>query len=243
MTPSRLPHVNPWVRLLGLLVAIVVAALFLKVLPPLVVLALFVGGVVYVNHVLTVAPKRGRGPGTAEALGFRVVPAERVGLSGFPFALLHRPGATTLDVMVGTWRGTEVRIFDVETVSAAPVEGLDGTRRFSAAIALVPNEVPHIVVEPQWFLTPVDERPDLPVVDAPAALADAFEVRSADPACAVGFLDEPVTEWLLSREERTAFEVCGRAALIYEPWAPAKERDLLLETVRGFLEAVDVRGE
>lgn len=234
---------NPWVRLLGLLVAIVVAALFLKVLPPLVVLALFVGGVVYANHVLTVAPKRGRGPGTAEALGLRVVPTEQAGLSGYPFALLHRPGAATLDVMAGIWRGSEVRVFDVETVSTAPVEGLDGTRRFSAAIAPVRDEVPHVVVEPLGFLTPADERPNLPVVDAPAALAKAFDVRSDDPAFAVGFLDERVTDWLLSREERTGFEVYGQAALVYEPWAPAKERDLLLEAVRGFLAAVDARGE
>jgi hypothetical protein len=235
--------VNPWIRLLGLLVAIVVAALFLRVLPPLVVLALFVGGVVYANHVLTVVPKREGSRGTAEALGLRPVPAEQEGLSGYPFALLQRPGAATSQVMAGPWRGIEVRLFDLETVVESAVEGDDGRRRFSAAIAPLPFESPHVVVEPLGFLTPADQRPALPVVpDLPPSFSAAFDARSEVPAFATELLGSSVRDWLVSREERTAFETFGRAVLVYEPWTPVKERDLLLETVLGFLDAIDARG-
>jgi len=236
--------VNPWIRLLGLLVAIVAAALFLKVLPPLVVLAIFVGGVAYANHVLTVVPRRDRARGTAELLGLRAVPAEQAGLSAFPFALLQRPGASTRDVMVGPWRGVEVRIFDVETAAAAPFAAGGDARRFSGAIAPLPFEAPHVAVEPQGFLTPPDERPNVPVVPgAPEPVARAFDVRSADPAFAEGLLDERLTDWLRSREESTGFETYGRAVLVYERWVPARERDVLLEALRGFLDAVGAQGE
>ena len=234
---------NPWIRLLGLLAAIVVAALFLRVLPPLVVLALFVAGVAYANHVLTVVPKRERSRGTAEALGLRPVPAEEAGLSGYPFALLHRPGAATSEVMAGPWRGSEIRLFDLETVVANPIEGDDDRRRFSGAIAPLPFQSAHVVVEPHGFLTPGDQRPDLPAVTSlPPRLASSFDARSADPGFAAGLLDARVVDWLASREERTAFETYGQAVLVYEPWAPAKDRDLLLEAVQGLLDAIEARG-
>lgn len=49
---------SPWLRVLGLFGAVVLAALLLRVLPPLLVLALLIGGIVYANHVLVTKPKR-----------------------------------------------------------------------------------------------------------------------------------------------------------------------------------------
>jgi hypothetical protein len=133
-------------------------------------------------------------------------------------------------------------MFDVETVPSAPPELGDAPRRFTGAIAPLPFEAAHVTVEPQGFLTPPDERPDLPTVaGAPASIVRAFDVRSADPAFAEGFLDERVTAWLLSTEERTGFEMHGRTVLVYERWAPATERDLLLDALGGFLDAVGNR--
>ena len=234
----------PWVRLLGLLVAVVAAALFLKVLPPVLVLALMVGGIVYANHVLTVKPKRERSKTTAQLLGLRVVPEAQAGLSAFPFALLERPEARTLEVMAGPWRGTEVRLFDLETRPSVPVAETQSVRRFSCVLAPLPFETPHLIVEPESFLTPPEDRPDLPIsVLASERIAAACDVRCQDPAFASTFLDGSLGAWLLAQQDGVAFETRGPAVLLYQPWVPAKDRDLLLESLLGFLDAASTREE
>ncbi|MGE5460666.1 MAG: hypothetical protein ACM3WR_08590, partial [Solirubrobacterales bacterium] len=60
---------GPWLRLLGLFAGIVLGVLLLKVLHPLIVLAMMIGGIVYLNHVLTVKPKREVSRTTADFLG------------------------------------------------------------------------------------------------------------------------------------------------------------------------------
>lgn len=227
---------NPWLRVAGLFAAVVVAALVLKALPPLLVLALIVAGVGYAHHVLITKPKRERARAAAEALGFRSVPEGETGLLGLPFALLARPGVVTSEVMVGPWRGTEVRLFDLEL----PRPGVAaGAGRFTCALAPLPFSSPHLVVEPLAFLTPEEERPDMPACAAPSErVAAAFDVRCEDPAFAASVLDGPVVGWLLGEGERIGFELAGRAALLYQPWVPPRERDALLEALSGFLAAV-----
>ncbi len=234
---------GPWVRLLGLFAAVVVAALLLKVLPPLLVLALLVGAIAYANHVLTVKPKRERSRTAAELLGLRATPEARAEIASYPFALLGRSQVQVREVMTGPWRGSEVRLFDVETTSLTPVPGSDGIQRWSCVLAPIPFAAPHLVVEPQAFLTPDGDRPALPV-RAPGSerIAAAFDVRCEDPVFASSFLGDGVAEWLLEQEERIALETRGPAALLYGPLVPAKDRDLLLEALRGFLDAVAARG-
>ena len=229
--------------MLGLFAAVVVAALFLKVLPPLLVLALLVGGIAYANHVLTVKPKRERSRTTAELLGLRATPDEQAGIAASPFALLARAQSRVREVMAGPWRGSEVRLFDLETTSPAPVPGSDGVRRYSCVLAPLPLETPHLIVEPQAFLTPEEDRSPLPACTVGVErVAASFEVRCEDPAFASSFLGGSIAEWLIEQEDRVAFETRGPAVLLYGPAIPTKDRDLLLEVLRGFLAAVAVRG-
>jgi hypothetical protein len=235
--------VGPWVRLLALFAAIVVIALFLKSLHPLLVLALLVGGIVCANHVLTVKPKRDRSRATAELLGLRPVPEEQARIAAQPFALLGRPQARARNVMAGPWMGTQVQLFDLETSSSIQVPGLDGVRRSTCVLAPLPLETPHLVVEPRAFLTPEADRPALPVWAIESdRIAAAFDVRCEDPTFATSFLSGAVAEWLLEQEERLALETRASAVLLYGPPVPAKDRDLLLEALRGFLDAVAARG-
>ncbi|GIU99307.1 MAG: hypothetical protein KatS3mg014_0923 [Actinomycetota bacterium] len=231
---------NPWLRVAGLFATVVVAALVLKALPPLLVLALIVGGVAYANHVLITKPKRERARAAAQALGFRPAAEGAAGLVGLPFALLSRPGAVASEVMVGPWRGVEVRLFDLELprpdVAAGP-------GRFTCALAPLPFSAPHLVVEPLAFLTPEEERPPLPACRVgPERVAAAFDVRCGDPAFAASVLEGPVAGWLVDAGERMGFELHGAAALLYQPWVPVRERDAMLEALSGFLAAVPASG-
>lgn len=231
---------GPWLRVLGLFAAAVVAALVLKLLPPLVVLALLIGGVAYANHVLITKPKREVARTAAEALGLRPVPDAEAGLLGLPFSLLTRPGAVASQVMAGPWRGREIRVFDLEL---ARPEASVGVGRFTCALVPLPFEAPHLVVEPAAFLTPPEERPGLPVCDVAAPrVASSFDVRCEDAAFARSFLSEPVTGWLAREQERVGLEVRGPAALLYRPWVPAKDRYLVLDAVSGFLAAAAPAG-
>jgi hypothetical protein len=167
--------VSPWLGVLGLFAAAVLAALVLKRLPHLVVLALLVAAVAYANHVLIGKPKRERALATAQALGMRPVPDEEAGLRALPFALL----------------------------------------------------------------TPLQERPDLPVCAVTSEqLAGRFEVRCEEPDFARSFLDGPVAGWLTGEGEQVGLELAGSGALLHRSWVPAKDRDLVLEAVSGFLAAV-----
>ncbi len=226
---------SPWLRVLGLFAAVVLAALVLKLLPPLVVLALLIGGVAYANHVLITKPKRERARMAAEALGLRPVPDAEAGLVGLPFVFLTRPGAVASQVMAGPWRGREVRVFDLEL---ARPEAFTGTSRFTCALVPLPFSAPRLVVEPLAFLTPPEERAALPTCEAAGRLGAGFDVRSEDPAFASSFLGDAVSDWLAREQERVGLELAGPAALLYRPWVPAAERDLLLGAVSGFLEAV-----
>jgi hypothetical protein len=235
--------VNPWVRVLGVLAAVVVAALLLKVIHPLLVFALLIGGIAYANHVLTVKPKRERTKTTAEMLGLRADADVQGSLSAFPFALLERPQATTSEVMAGPWRGQEVRLFDLETIPSIEVEGARTSRRFTCVVAPLSVDTPHLIVEPEAFLTPSVDRPHLPTVSVGHDRIDgAYDIRSEDPAFAASFVVDDVATWLLEQNEDAAFETRGPAVLLYRAWIPAKDRDVLLDVLRRFLDAVAARG-
>lgn len=234
---------NPWVRVLGLLAAVAAAALLLKVLHPLLVFALLIGGIAYANHVFTVKPKRERTKTTAELLGLRAESDVQAGVSAFPFALPERPQARMSEVMVGPWRGTEVRIFDLETIPSVDVEGMRVPRRFTCVVAPLPIETPYLVVEPEGFLTPGPDHADLPVATVGHdRIAGSYDVRCEDPAFAASFVVGSLERWLLEQDETVAFETRGRAVLLYRAWVPAKDRDLLLDVLRGFLDAVAAQG-
>ena len=228
---------TPWLRVLVLFVAIVAAAFFLRVLPPLVVLVLFVGGVAYANYLLTLKPRTETARTTAQLLGLRADPGG-IALSAFPFALLERGREHEVsDAMSGRWKGSEVRLFDLSYGLSIPIEGADARRSFTCLVAPAPVDAPHTVVEPRGFLTPDTERPSLPVVEvASEPFRAAFDVRSADAAFVDALFDPRLIEWFLGQEERWGVELRGSVLLWYTQRVPPKDRDLVLAGLTAFLE-------
>ena len=81
---------NPWLRVLAVFGVAIAAALFLKVLPPFIVLVFFVGGIAAVNLTLRRRVRNERGAYRSETLGLKRGKGDPFGLLGYPFALFSR---------------------------------------------------------------------------------------------------------------------------------------------------------
>lgn len=221
------------------LVAVVVGALLLKVVHPIIVLVGFVGGVAYVNYRLKAVVKtEARGDAIA-ILGLRRETHDPFGLLGYPFALFGRgPDPRVEDLVWGTWRGIDVRRFDVSFEH--PLDGPQGERpRFACAIAPLGGSVPHLVVEPVTFVMRLASEVPMPqVATRSERLERAFSVRCEDPAFAAELFDEHMVDWLDALGEDQGFEVSGSLALLYGPASPAADVVTVLEVLQGFIERV-----
>jgi hypothetical protein len=230
---------DPWLRLLAVVIAVIAGALLLKVLPPIVVLVGFVGGVAYVNHRLKTAVKRQARGDAIAILGLRREEQDPFGLLGYPFALFSRgPDPRIEDLVWGTWRGLEVRRFDVSFEH--PVAGPRAERpRFACAIAPIGADLPHVVVEPVTFVTHLASEAPMPEVSLGSQRLDrAFVVRCADAVFAHELLDEGMVDWLDALGEDRGFEVTGSLAVLYGPASSAGDVVTVLETLQGFLEHI-----
>ncbi len=229
---------NLWGKVLALFVAAVLAVVFLRALPPLVVLALFAAGVIYANHVLTVRPKR-EARASAGLPGFRREPIAPWEMGAYPLALLLRPAARVSDVAVGRWRGVDVRVFDLELAPTATDDAVVGARRFTCVLAPLPSASPHVVIEPKVFLTPEAERPSLPAAAVTdERVAASFDVRCEDPSFVPSLMEERLVAWLVEHEDPVGVELRGPVVLVYRSWVPGADRDGMLELLAGFLDAV-----
>jgi len=229
--------VNPWLRLLAVLVAAIVAALLLKVLPPVVVLVAFIGGVAWVNHVLKTRAKAEAKGDEAAILGLKRERQDPFGLLGYPLALFARGGDPAIEDLVwGTWRGLEVKRFDVsfEPIVAAP--GAERSR-FACALAPLGAKAPHLIVEPWTFVTRLASEVPMPqIVTGSERFDEALHVRCGDEAFVRALLDDAMARWLVDLGEEWGFEVTGPFAMVYGP--ATGDVVPVLEVLQGFVERV-----
>jgi hypothetical protein len=181
---------NPWLRVLAAFGFAIAAALFLKVLPPLIVLVFFIGGIAAVNLGLRRKVKDERKGFASEALGLKLEREDPFGLTGYPFALFSRCEAGSIEgVRWGTWRGLEVKRFDLACATRAGEQV-----RFGCAIGLIaPAAVPLVLEAAVWGTLLGD--PPFDAVDVGAADVErGYAVRCADPgfARARGSRDAPL---------------------------------------------------
>ena len=229
---------NAWLRLLAAAVAVVLAALLLKVLPPIIVLALFVGGVAYVNARLKPASRRLK-PSVADArvLGFQRSPADPFGLIGYPLSLFSRgQDGEIVDVLWGSWHRLDVKVFEYRCAEGPG--DVEPTRRFACALGPAPADWPALSVEPQEFLTPAVERSPMRTAGLGGAFEGRFDVRSDDEPFARQLLDPAVQDWMLASAEPWGFEVNGRLVLAYRPAEGPVPTTEALDALGGFLDRI-----
>lgn len=224
---------NPWLRVLTVFALAVAAVLFLKVLPPLIVLLFFVGGIVGVNLRLKRRVKSERGEFRTDVLGLKHEARDRFGLLAYPFSLFGRCEQAEIDdLRWGTWQGQEVKRFDLVCSSRSGGE----RTRFACAIAPTdPIPIP-LVVESVALERLVAGSP-LGRVDARATGADpSYVVRCDEPAMARTLVGAPLFRWLEGLQEPWGFEVSGSLAIAYGP--PSSGIEEPLERLAGFTELV-----
>jgi len=213
---------NPWMRVLVAFGVAVAAALFLKLLPPFIVLVAFIGGIAVVNLRLKGRVKKERATFRSEVVGLRFETRDRFGLLAYPFALFGRCERAEVEgVRWGAWHGLEVKRFDL---SYAPSAGEERTRLACAIASSAYAPLPVLVestllsgllAEPTTATVPVDGLPP-----------DRWVVRCEDPALAKAIVGPSMTSWLSELEEPWGFEVSGSLALAYGPPSAGIEEPL-----------------
>src|SRR5262245_43055509 len=227
---------KPWVRVLLVFVLAVAATVFLKLLPPVVVLIAFVGGIAAINLRLKGEVKRERAAFRGEVAGLRLERRDPFGLLAYPFALFGRCGRAEVEnVRWGTWHALEVKRFDL---SSAPEEGREGAR-FACAIAPAAYAVLPLVVESTRFAG-VLTAPAQETVRVEGLDAGRWVVRCADASYAGALLGPQSIAWLSELEEAWGFEVNGGLALVYGPHSAGIDEPL--ERLDGFVRLIDEAG-
>jgi hypothetical protein len=220
---------NPWLRVLAAFCLAIAAVLFLKVLPPLMVLVFFIGGIAAVNLGLRRKVKDERKGFASEALGLKLEREDPFGLTGYPFALFSRCEAGSIeDVRWGTWRGLEVKRFDLACATRAGEQV-----RFGCAIGpIAPAAVPLVLETALWGTLLGD--PPFDAADVGAADGErGYAVRCADPGFARALVGPEMLRWVGDLDEPWGFEIHGSLALVYGP--PSVRVEEALERLHAFV--------
>jgi hypothetical protein len=218
-----------WLRVLAAFGVAVAAALFLKVLPPLIVLVFFIGGIAAVNLGLRRKVKVERAGFASQALGLKLEREDPFGLTGYPFALFSRCEESSIeDLRWGTWRGLEVKRFDL-ACATRPGERV----RFACAIGPIARATVPLVVEAAVWGTMLGEPPSGAVDVAGADAERAYAVRCADAGFARALVGPEMLRWLGNLDEPWGFEIHGSLALVYGPSSCGVEEPL--ERLHGFV--------
>lgn len=226
------------VRALALGVVVILAALLLKFLPPIVVLAVFVGGI---TLVYTTGRRRARTPELrdgSDLLGLKRETTDPFGILGYPLTLFGRANEPAIEDLVwGRWRGLDVHAFALSFQPPSPTDELASRATFACAMATVDGPYPGLVVEPQTFLTRLQAAPPGEATQVGDAGFDAtLNAWSEDDAFASRVLDDPARAWLRSLDQHWGVEVRGQVALVYGPRSDRPDLIATLETLRGLLE-------
>jgi hypothetical protein len=223
-----------WAAVLGVLLGAALAAAVLKTLPPVVFIALAVaaGSYGYYRYrSATVVPPQQL---EASTLGLERAAVDRFGLLGYPLRVLGRGTHRSIeDLLFGTWRTLEVKLFDLRYVESDGRE-----KRLCCAVAPVDVDAPTTLVEPRTFFTPREAFGDLgQLTVGPPAFRETFEVRGIDPTFCEALLDERMRTWLL-QAAGWGFELSGRWIACYAPRAGTRDALGLLQALSSFVDHV-----
>lgn len=231
LSGSDTGRMNPWLRVLAVFGVAIAAALFLKVLPPLLVLVFFVGGIAAVNLTLRRRVKNERGAHRRETLGLKRGKGDPFGLLDYPFALFSRCELAAIeDVRWGSWRGLDVKRFDL---SCSTPSGGERTW-FACAIGPAGPSIVPLVVEAEAMAALLAE-PAMGKVDVGSpGPGRPYVVRCDDPAFARAIVGPPMLRWIGGLEEPWGFEMRGSLAVVYG--RPSSGVEDTLERLQGFAE-------
>jgi hypothetical protein len=171
-------------------------------------------------------PRRRSAEAAARELGLRFSAADVFDLIDLPFALFDRPASVRglENVMYGTWRGLEVRLFDYWYARSSD-PSVDETERFSCLMISMGTSWPSLLIEPETSAARLVGRVTLSEIEFESeAFNRAFTVRGDDPRFASALVDGRMMRWLLELPKgRWGFQIAGDTLLCHRspavlPW-------------------------
>lgn len=186
----------------------------------------------FVDH-----PRKNAVGAEARRLGLRYSAKDPFAILDHPFSLFRRTRGSyggVDNVMWGTWRGLEVRVFDYEYSIYE-----DDIRYLSCVVAAIPGGWPPLVIQPETLVTKVADRVSLhDIAFELEAFNRLYEVRCKDRRFAGTFIDARMMEWLMTHSPLPGFEVNGQWILAYRDQVQPWHIESVLELVHGFLEHI-----
>lgn len=171
-------------------------------------------------------PRRRSTEAAAHELGLRFSAADAFGLIDLPFALFNRPASVRglENVMYGTWRGLDVKLFDYWYVRSSD-PSIDDTERFTCLMISLGTAWPSLLIEPETTAARLVGRFTLEEIEFESEVFNrAFTVRGDDPRFASAFVDGRMMRWLLELPKgRWGFQIAGDVLLCHRspavlPW-------------------------
>lgn len=182
-------------------------------------------------------PRKNAVEAEARRLGLTYSARDPFAIISNPFALFRRTrrryGGVD-NVMSGTWRGLEVRVFDYEYSIND-----DDVRYLSCVVATIPDGWPSLVIQPETLVTTIADQVALhDIAFELEGFNRLYEIRSEDRRFAGALVDARMMEWLMSRSPLPGFEINGRWILAYRDQVQPWDVESVLELVQGFIEHI-----
>lgn len=203
----------------------------------LLAVSLFVGFLFGVKYWFLDHPRTSAVEMEAERLGLRYLAKDPFAMVSYPFALFRRTrrryGGVD-NVIWGTWRELEVRVFDYEYSIND-----DDIRYLSCVVAAIPEGWPSIVIQPETLVTTLADHVALhDVAFELEAFNRLYEIQCEDRRFAGALVDSRMMEWLMSRSPLPGFEISGQWVLAYRDQVQPWHVESVLELANGFIEHI-----
>jgi hypothetical protein len=171
-------------------------------------------------------PRRRSAEAAARELGLQFSAADAFDLIDLPFALFNRLASVRglENVMYGTWRGLDVKLFDYWYARSGD-PSVDDTERFSCLMISMGTSWPTLLIESETDAARLVGRATLSEIEFESeAFNRSFTVRGDDPRFANAFVDGRMMRWLLELPAgRWGFQIAGDTLLCHRspavlPW-------------------------
>jgi hypothetical protein len=196
------------------------------------------GGIGYVAWRIRTGPRRDASRDAARNMGLTSLEGDPLGLIDLPHPLMRRVVTVrgVENVMVGTWRGSEVTVFDYWYARSGDPT-MNDVERFSCLVTPLDPRWPDLTIDPETVAERTLGRVTKQEIDMESEEFDrAFTVRSPDRRFANALIDARMMRWLLDLGGGWAFELVGGRLLCsrspqLQPW----ELDWFLDSALAFV--------
>ena len=208
----------------------------------LLVVAITVGGLLWLVYRYRVLPRRESFRGQASEQALRAQPGDPLGLLELPFTLFRWVGSVRQieNTATGIHGGREIVVADYWFAPSGSTE-YDDYERYTCVMTATPPDWSDLVVVPERFCSRLrDTIASDQLGTESEAFNRTFDFRGADRMFASAFVDARMMQWLLDQPPGTGIEVLDGRLMVFRPRALSSLDDLarVIQVFDAFLEHV-----